>query len=188
MKNILKVLTICSICLLSVACSSVEKQQETPDSGELEEVVDPLLAYQNVPKDHVIQTLNYDEVLTTFEDGSGILILSFENCPYCQGIMSVANEVATSLALDNVYYFDVTMLETTKQREDLNVLLDEQLAIEDEEIVVYVPDVYVFKDGDVLGHHLGAVTSYDPYETKEMTEEQTEELIAIYTELFNQVK
>ena len=188
MKNIVKVLSICGICLLSVGCSPVEKQRETPDTMEQAEGVDPLLAYQNIPKDHVIQTVDYDKMLTTFKDGSGVLILSFTNCPYCQGVMSVANEVATSLALDNVYYFDVTKLETTEQREQLNTLLDEQLAIEEEEIVIYVPDIYVFKDGEVLGHHLGAVSSYDPYEAKELTKEQTEELTAIYTDLFNKVK
>ena len=66
----------------------------------------------------------------------------------------------------------------------LNEFLTEN---ENGEKTLYVPDVYFVKDGKIVGNHLGTVDSQtNPMES--LTEEQKQELLNIYNDLFNKIK
>ncbi len=198
MKKILSWMSVLLLVFTLGACStSPEKtpsqeetplEEETPSTNQDEEPnvenngpIDPLIAYEGVPRDHVIYPVTEEDAMKQFETGTGILVLSRPTCGWCQLVMPVIDEVAKTMELDHIYYLDTTTVTTDEQKEALQVLVDDHLKVEEEGIIVYTPDVYAFKDGEVVGRQLGGVSA-------DTEEEQVSELVKIYTDLFSLIK
>ncbi|HAX72325.1 MAG TPA: hypothetical protein DCY20_02240 [Firmicutes bacterium] len=179
MKKLLTGLLSCLCVLALVGCySQDEKSYEGLDE------------YENLSKNPVVQTVKFDQAKSLLTEGSGVLILSYSACPWCQSAMPVVDEVAKELSLDHVYYLNVK--ELTREGENneydqLVELLRDHLVVENGEPVMYVPDVFAVKQGEIVGHHLGTTDEHDANE-REMTDAEKEELVKIYTELFNKTK
>ena len=52
---------------------------------------------------------------------------------------------------------------------------------------MYVPEVVAIKDGEIVGHHLSLVDSFDGSKQNEMNEDQKSELQNIYVELIKKL-
>ena len=144
----------------------------------------------NISKNNPIKYVTLDEVFDIIQNKTGVIYFGFPGCPWCRNMIPVLFEVAKNNNIDTIYYFNPRNVkksdndEYNKLKEILNEYLSED---ENGQKVLYVPDVYFIKDGKIVGHHLGTVDSQeDP--TISLTEEEKNELLDIFNELFEKIR
>lgn len=118
-----------------------------------------------------------------------ILYLGFPTCPWCRNIIPVLFDSAKENNIDKVYYINVRELKSLEEDyKALRKLIDEHLEADEEGIkTLYVPEVFFFKDGKIIGHHLGSVESQvNP--TVPLTTDQITELKSIYSSYIIKMK
>ena len=146
-----------------------------------------LKEYTNLPSESMIQVVDFEAAKTLIESGTGVLVFSFPSCPWCQEALPVLNEVATEFGETPVFYLNVRQLsrgEAETEYEQLAQLLEPYLETdEDGELVIYVPDVFFIREGEVVGHHLGTTDDHDAHE-RLMTTEEVDKLKETYLTLF----
>ena len=138
--------------------------------------------------DIAIEKISFADGLRMFDEGgTGIVVWGYANCPYCQRALPVLNDAALSENVP-VYYVDIYAEEI--QDDQFSALIDKLASIlieEDGEPVMYVPEVVAIKDGEIVGHHLSLVDSFDGSKQNEMNEDQKSELQNIYVELIKKL-
>lgn len=138
--------------------------------------------------DIAITKISFDDALRMFdENGTGIIVWGYTNCPYCQRALPVLNDAALSQDVP-VYYVDIYAEEISD--EQFNALIEKLEAIlttVDGEPTMYVPEVVAIKDGKIVGNHLSLVDSFDGSKQNEMTEDQKTELQNIYIDLIKKL-
>ncbi|MEF9919477.1 hypothetical protein [Anaerorhabdus sp.] len=139
---------------------------------------------------HVFKEITLKESIRLFEEkGSGIVYYGYVGCPFCQQAVPVLNNAARQEGLD-IYYVDVTSSEGNSE-EDANLLIEyikDHLLEEEGEPIFYVPQVFVVKDGVIVGDHLSLVEDYDISLGKDMNETQRNELKKIYLDMINKLR
>ncbi len=168
--------------LLLTACS-VKKVEEVTDGEKFAMEYD-------IQKENPFVYLNTKEMLEFVQTGSGILYFGFPECPWCKEAISIFNEVLDEKNVEKVYYYNPKKIreENTKSYQKLIQLLEEEL-IEDEEKHprLYVPDIYVFKDGKVIDHNnrlsvvSGNMEEYLTLEKRKTIKKEFTNLVAKYT-------
>ena len=142
-------------------------------------------AYSRVANDNRFVFASVSEVLEKFESGSGLIFLGFQQCPWCQQLAPIVDEVAKAEGLDKIYYLDIRHARETN--DDTYKKLVEKLkphlrTDENGQPRVYVPDVTALKDGRVVGHFLqettadGEKATPDTYWTRERRARAVEQL------------
>lgn len=133
--------------------------------------------------------LKESELLDTMNKKTGIFYFGFPTCPWCRNMVEPLIEVAKEEKL-TIYYFNPSEIRTNntdtyqKLIEKLSGNLEKN---ENNEEVLYVPDVYFIKDGKIVGHHMGTVDGQtNPYE--KLSVKQHNELNDIYGKLSEQLK
>ncbi len=144
----------------------------------------------NISKNNPIKYVTLDEVFDIIQNKTGVIYFGFPGCPWCRNMIPVLFEAAKNNNIDTIYYFNPRNVKKSDNDEynKLKKILNEYLS-EDEngQKVLYVPDVYFIKDGKIVGHHLGTVDSQaDP--TISLTEEEKNELLDIFNELFEKIR
>lgn len=143
-----------------------------------------------IPEDNPIVYVNIEEALDIIKNGSGIMYIGANNCPWCRTMIPVMFEVAKDLNIDKIYY--LTLKDQKSRKEDLDELKSlvwEDYASRDEngEIRIFIPFVIPFKDGKIslkkrLSYDINEdQTKYDP-----LTESQHQELYNILHEIMSQ--
>lgn len=145
----------------------------------------------NISEDNPIVYLEkYEELDKHLKDKDDfILYLGFPTCPWCRNIIPVLFDSAKENNIDKVYYINVRELKNIDDDyKSLRGLIDEHLEADEEgNKVLYVPEVFFFKDGKIIGHHLGSVDSQvDP--TIPLTIDQITELKNIYSSYITKMK
>ncbi len=119
------------------------------------------------------------------EKGSGILYYGREGCWWCQRAVPVLNDAAKQMGV-TVYYIDVN-LPTSKEAYDTLESYINSIFEKDAETgnpVFKVPEVIGVKEGEIVGHHLSLVSSFDPDgDDAMMNDEQKAELKRIYLDI-----
>lgn len=143
----------------------------------------------NISKNNPIKYVTLDEVFDIIQNKTGVIYFGFPGCPWCRNMIPVLFEAAKNNNIDTIYYFNPRNVkksdndEYNKLKEILNEYLSED---ENGQKVLYVPDVYFIKDGKIVGHHLGTVDSQEE-PTISLTEEEKNELLDIFNELFEKI-
>lgn len=146
-------------------------------------------------KDHVFVKGEYDEVYhaLTKDEGVNIILFAynphFAECPFCLESIPIINEVALGEKVKKIIYFDVYQMRKERTDEYLTLLnyLDNQvddLLTKNDQLEIIVPDIYVVKAGQILGHHLATLPKDGGGFYLNLTEEQVGELKNIYRDLF----
>lgn len=140
----------------------------------------------NISEDSPIKYLSYEELISKINKKENfVLYLGFPTCPWCRNIIPVLFDTANANN-NKVYYINTRELKSLSV-DNYNALYNLVYDYLEEDKVLYVPDVYFFKNGEIIGHHLGSVDSQtNPYVT--LNEEQKNELKNIYQNLFNEIK
>ena len=141
----------------------------------------------SIPTNNHVKYLSNQELVTFLKEGTGILYLGYNTCPWCRNALPVLLDVILEQK-ESLYYVDSHKLEEKILKEELIPSLSQYLK-EDEKgnKVLAVPDIYFIKEGQVVGHHVGTVDSYhNPYSG--MNQSQKEELRRIYMDLYEELK
>lgn len=123
------------------------------------------------------------------EEQDSVIYFGYPDCPWCQEILPLLQEVATASQKD-VYYVQTRdeakeLLYTNEEKEQFIPYLRAYMKQDDEGVYqLYVPLVIRIQDGKVSGGHLGSVDGHDAHERK-MTDREKEEVKSIYQELLS---
>ena len=143
----------------------------------------------NIPIDNRVKYIkNGTELIDLFKNGTGIIYMGYETCPWCRNAVPVLIDSVISNNLDTIYYLNIHDVDISSVKDELYKILDEYLKVTDNsEKVLAVPDVYAIKNGKIVAHHRGCVEGYkNPY--KKMNNEQIDELKDIYNKMIKEIK
>lgn len=139
---------------------------------------------------HVFKKITMEDSIRLFEEkGSGVVYYGYIGCPFCQQAVPVLNNAARQMGVD-IYYVDVKSQEGNSDEIYAKLIehIKDFLQVEDGEPVFYVPQVFVVKDGQIVGDHLSLVESYDISKGKDMNESQRNELKKIYLDMIEKLR
>lgn len=139
------------------------------------------------------------------EKGTGMLIYSYETCPWCNRVIPVLNKAAKKAGREVFYvniYSDDFMSKSEQDKADiiqsLYEVMDPALEHEkneetgEEEPVMKVPLVIAIKDGEIVAHHVGVIDGFeldtDNLDDYQLTDEQVSDLEDIYLEMFKKIE
>lgn len=166
-----------------------------------------------IASDNPVTIVGEEKAVALLENGTGILYMGFSDCPWCRTMVPVLLQSLAALHIDQLYYLNIqeirdvlvlndknkveTIKEGTESYYKMLEIMDSVLEpyyletengkkIDTKEKRIYAPAVIGFKDGEIVGAHLGTVESYtDPYQ--DLTKEQQIELTDSYKELIRRV-
>jgi len=125
-------------------------------------------SYKLVPEDNVFVFKSLKEINKVLETGSGIVFLGFPACQWCQYYAKYVNEVAKEMQITEIYYFDISH---DRENNSLDYqktvsLLGNNIPLNDQnQRRVYVPDLTIVKDGEILNHNNETATIIASEET-----------------------
>ena len=155
-----------------------------------------------IDKENPIKYSNYEEINKVLDEGTGVILFGFPECPWCRNAIPELIDIANDLELKTIYYINnledrdirklddegniVVEREGTKDYQKLLEKLGENASVygglEDTTIKrIYFPTVVFVVEGEIIATHVSTVESQsgeDPY--KGMTDNQKEELQLIY--------
>ncbi len=187
-----KILAVFLAALTLAGCADTSKKYEPvtiTNPVELETLTPVLDGYEFLEdSDPVFREITLAESVRMFEEkGSGILYYGRVGCFWCQRMVPALNEAAKEMGVE-VYYVDVD-LQTSKEAYDKLVTYIESIFEVNEKTgkgEFKVPEVIGVKNGEITGHHLSLVSSFDPDKQDVLTDEQYEELKTIYKDIIVQ--
>lgn len=143
-----------------------------------------------IPNNAPVKYLSSDELFTKIENKENFVVyIGFPTCPWCRNIVNVLFDTANDNGA-TIYYINSRELKSSSL-ENYNkiyeLLYDYLDTDQTGNKVLYVPDVYFFKDGSIVGHHLGSVESQTNPKVL-LNSTQKKELKGIYQDLFNKIK
>lgn len=143
-----------------------------------------------IPNNAPVKYLSSDELFTKIENKENFVVyIGFPTCPWCRNIVNVLFDTANDNGA-TIYYINARELKSSSL-ENYNkiyeLLYDYLDTDQTGNKVLYVPDVYFFKDGSIVGHHLGSVASQTNPKIL-LNSTQKKELKGIYQDLFNKIK
>ena len=214
-----KLFSLFCICSLLVGCSSTSTAASSPTPSattesslnagkiELETNTPDMSAYIFMTDDDpAFLEVTSEESLKLFNNGgTGVVVYSYESCPWCNRVLPILNEVAKELGKTvfyvNIYSNSFMAQDTEKKSEIIDSLyqvLDPILETDtdeetgEEKKVMQVPEVIAVKDGEIKSHHLGIVDGFtldqDHLSEFQVTDSQKEELKEIYREMFQSIE
>lgn len=184
-------LTGCTAKINQDATSSIEKIDTTTlNTLDLNATTADMSGYTLLTDTkHVFKQITMEESIRMFEeDGSGVLFYGYKDCGFCQQAVPVLNNAARQMGVD-IYYVDVKASEGNSP-EIYAKLVDEvedHLKEENGEKAFYVPQVFVVKDGEIVGEHLSLIDSYD-INSGDMNEKQRNDLKKIYVQEIDKLR
>ena len=135
--------------------------------------------YNLAPEDHIFTEINASRATQILTSGTGVIMLGFPQCPWCQTLVPHLDASAKEAAVNEILYFDIREdrtdnSETYQQIVDiLEPYLDKD---ENNEPRIYVPHIVIVKNGDVVGEYKiplpddGTQPTPETYWTKEAVE------------------
>lgn len=190
-KQILKGLVLLGCCLLALSACSQKDNTPVHYLDDLKMVDVDMSGYQgfNVAE-HQFKRVTLKEANRIYkEGGSGILYYGYTSCTWCTQAVPVMNEVAKELGL-TIYYVDMGTDDGNTEEsynEFIDLVKDFLKTDDDGEPALFVPQVFVVKNGKIVGDHLSTVDSYSPSQGN-MTDSQKKELKGIYKKIFEKLK
>ncbi|MEE0699547.1 MAG: thioredoxin family protein [Bacilli bacterium] len=145
--------------------------------------------YPSVSKDNVYKYATYNNVIDTIENGSGIIYLGFPTCPWCKQATPVLNESAKNRDVKEILYYNFKDIRenNTEEYQRLVSLLSDYIGKDTEgNKRIGAPTVVFVQNGKIKGVHVDTVEGHDASKRK-MTEEETNNLKQIYTDLIDMV-
>jgi len=151
----------------------------------------------NVTGENPFLFATFEELVTQFELGTGVIAFGYPDCPRCQTVFPVLERAFKEKKMDQhagyrgkiLYYNIFDDRETNNERyQTLVGLLEDYLGSDDSgNPRIFVPDIFVVNSGKILGHHLDAVPSHtNPFDP--LSDEQTMELLSIYKDLILKIE
>jgi len=110
--------------------------------------------YTEVGEDNLFVYRTADEIIKILENGTGVVLLGFPECPWCQRYAVYLNEVAKELDYDKIYYFNILedRKNNTEDYQNIVSIISDYLQYDEEgNKKVYVPAVIGLNKGEIVG-------------------------------------
>jgi len=110
--------------------------------------------YTQVGEDNLYVYRTNEEIIKILENGSGVVLIGFPECPWCQRYAVYLNEVAKDLDYEKIYYYNVLedRKNNTEEYKKIVSLLEEHLQYDEEgNKKIYVPAVIALNNGEIVG-------------------------------------
>ena len=110
--------------------------------------------YKEVGEDNLFVYRTYEEIVKILENGTGIVLLGFPECPWCQRYAKYLNEVAKDLDFDKIYYYNILedRKNNTEEYKKIVSLIEEHLQYDEEgNKRIYVPAIIALNNGEIVG-------------------------------------
>lgn len=200
-KKSLRIVAIIFLILLAVVLFFILKDEPnksnninpiTEDSRKFKEEYEKVNSNEGavkitIPSNAPVKYLSSDELFTKIENKENFVVyIGFPTCPWCRNIVNVLFDTANDNGA-TIYYINKRKLKDEEYNKIYELLYDYLDTDKTGNKVLYVPDVYFFKDGSIVGHHLGSVASQTNPKVL-LNNTQKKELKGIYQDLFNKIK
>lgn len=109
--------------------------------------------YTNVTSDNPFVYRSIDQIIQILEKGTGVVYLGFPECPWCQAYVPYVEEVAKTVGIDKVYYFNIKedRKNNTEEYQKIVKILDVYLSNDEEgNKRVFVPALIIVQDGKIV--------------------------------------
>ena len=141
----------------ALAWSLLKKEQVAtlPDAARFK------AEYSKVADDNRFTYATSEEILSKFSDGTGVIFLGFPQCPWCQAIAPMLDEAAKAEGIDQIYYLNVRESRANNDETYQTLvghLKDYLDTDEDGNPRIFVPDITVIKDGEIIGRYIQETT------------------------------
>lgn len=144
--------------------------------------------------DHVFDIIDYDTLLSLFDEGDHIIYLGFPRCPWCVEYVTYYNEAAKALD-KRIKYYDIQALrqiEGNALASDYQALIDKVNPSFLSEITrdgvtypwIYAPTLYIVKNGEVIDALVGGMKGHNIREGG-LTQQQKLEFVEMLKVMFN---
>lgn len=110
--------------------------------------------YTKAPVNHIYRTVYADEAIEFLNNRTGVMLLGFPQCPWCQGLVPHLDDAAKNSGVKQILYFDVRADRTDNTetyQKIVKVLAPFLEKDEAGEPRVYVPQVVIVKNGKIVG-------------------------------------
>lgn len=174
------------LCMLVGCQSSHSNQMNELNDCEVNNVCTVDVQKKNFVDMDMEQALQFLENKET-----GILYFGYDECPWCQQASPILNEISIEKNQEINYIRIVNAaherLYTDEQNERLSLLISNYMTPDDQgTFQLYVPLVLSVKDGKIMNGYIGTFENHNA-NTREMTEEEKEQLKSIYEKLINEI-
>ena len=140
---------------------------------------------------HLFETVTVDKVLSMIENKeTGIIVLGFKSCPWCQKLMPYVNRVAKEKHHKVIYYVDIKDMRDNPDSPDHEkyLVMKEKfaVAVDAKNDRINAPTTIMLVEGEVVGFHLDTVPTHvknDNNILPPLTSEQENELLTILRNL-----
>lgn len=125
-------------------------------NDEIEPVVDRFSSeYNQVSENNIFKYSTTDEILNTLEGGTGYVFLCTPKSEWCNYYAAYLNEALMENGIDTIYYYNIEKdrtLNTMKYNRILNVLQPYIFINDTQTSQIYMPDLTVVKNGNIIAH------------------------------------
>lgn len=109
--------------------------------------------YQEIDENNIFEYTNATKVLQTLKNGSGVIFFGFKSNIWAGYYANILNEVAMSLGMDKIYYYD--FYEDRKNTNGTYELIVETLnpyitVLDDGTKNIYSPSIVIVKNGEII--------------------------------------
>ncbi|MDO5568529.1 MAG: hypothetical protein Q4G04_00250 [bacterium] len=185
-KKTIKIVAICVVIVLLVAFICIYFAMSKNDATRFRN------EYTQVSKDNVFVYAEVDEIIDILSTGTGVVYLSFPECPWCQAYASILNEAAKSAGLEKIYYYNIKQdrADNTENYQKITGILQQHLPTDSNNNPrVYVPNVTVVKNGLIIfnDNETSTISSNDITPTEYWSKEKKEPLENALITAFKQI-
>lgn len=142
-------LIIIIVLLLVLVVQAYNKKEET-----VSDAVKFAAEYTEVGEDNLYVYRTYDEIIKILENGTGVVLFGFPECPWCQRYAVYLNEVAKELDFEKIYYYNILedRKNNTEEYQKIVSIIGEHLQFDEEgNKRIYVPAVVAVNSGEIVG-------------------------------------
>lgn len=169
------ILIIVLLVILLVTTYNKKKGQEETDAIKFAE------EYTEVGEDNLYVYRTYDELVKILENGTGVVLLGFPECPWCRRYAVYLNEVAKELDYEKIYYYNILedRKNNTEEYQKIVSIISEYLQFDEEgNKRIYVPSVIALNKGEIVGFDDETAWDTKGFETPEdyWTDEEVTDL------------
>lgn len=148
--------------------------------------------YSELTNDHFFQPSSMKALFQAVEEEkNGIYYIGYVDCPWCQAAAPILDEAAkeANMPISYIELFDqnktITITEEEKNR-FLNWATNHLERDQSGNITLYVPYVFILKEGEIVDYHIGTFDEHNANE-RDMSEEEKKELKNIYIDMMNKI-
>ena len=148
-QNLLIIGLVLIIILLVVIIIKANNKEE----NEVTDAIKFAQEYTEVGEDNLFVYRTYEEIVKILENGTGIVLLGFPECPWCQRYAKYLNEVAKDLDFDKIYYYNILedRKNNTEEYKKIVSLIEEHLQYDEEgNKRIYVPTIIALDNGEIV--------------------------------------